>query len=169
MKKNNNNIGRRKIQILLSLLAAAVLMFGCMTSVFAAPEDGTDATEPPIDLTEPSMEEPVVTTDESITQATEELTEEITEGTSETTPEITTEATEETTAEETTEPPENNTTEEIIQETTEKNPWDFEVPTEGTIEAEQSKADYFIGTVMWSAVGGGLLILLIMFIGKRKS
>lgn len=173
------------MQVLLSVLVVMVMMFGCMTSVFAAPEDETEVTE---QITEQQTEVTVESTEEIV--ATEEpstSTEEVTEAdvTEETTEMVTeapsTEATEATTTtqeyifvEETTAPPvydytEAQETEIEEQPSSETNPWDFEIPTEGTIEAEQSKADYFTGTVMWSAVGGGLLILLIMFIGKRKS
>lgn len=172
------------MQVLLSVLVVMVMMFGCMTSVFAAPEDETEVTE---QITEQQTEvtventEEIVTTEEPST-STEEVTEaDVTEETTEMVTEApSTEATEATTTqeyifvEETTAPPvydytEAQETEIEEQPSSETNPWDFEIPTEGTIEAEQSKADYFTGTVMWSAVGGGLLILLIMFIGKRKS
>lgn len=160
MRNNKNNINNRKRDVLLALLFVLILMFSCVTNVFAVdPEEET--TE--IQVTEQT--EP-----QSSAEPTTEATEAPTQATTEPTTEATTEATEPTTVLQTTEATE-IITEEIVQvteATTEGNPWDFEVPTEGTIEAEQTKADYFTGTVMWSAVGGGLLILLIMFIGKRK-
>ena len=159
MRNDKNNIINRKKDVILALLFVLILMFSCVTNVFAIdPEEET--TE--IQVTEQT--EP-----QSSNEPTTEATQAPTEAATEPTTEPTTEATEPTT-EPTTEATESTTEEivEVTEATTEGNPWDFEVPTEGTIEAEQTKADYFTGTVMWSAVGGGLLILLIMFIGKRK-
>lgn len=159
MRNDKNNIINRKKDVILALLFVLILMFSCVTNVFAVdPEEETTEIQV-TELTEPqSSDEPTTEATQAPTEATTEPTTEPTTEATEPTTEPTTEATE-------------STTEEIVEvteATTEGNPWDFEVPTEGTIEAEQTKADYFTGTVMWSAVGGGLLILLIMFIGKRK-
>lgn len=162
MRNDKNNIVKRKRDILLALIVVMFMIFGCMTNAFAVSEDETEASQQATEQTE------IQTTQEITTEATEPPTQATTEAP---TTEATTEATEPTTVQATTEATESTTYEELTQvteATTEGNPWDFEVPTEGTIEAEQTKADYFTGTVMWSAVGGGLLILLIMFIGKRK-
>lgn len=159
MRNDKNNIINRKKDVILALLFVLTLMFSCVTNVFAVdPEEETTEIQV-TEQTEPqSSDEPTTEATQAPTEATTEPTTEPTTEATEPTTEPTTEATE-------------STTEEIVEvteATTEGNPWDFEVPTEGTIEAEQTKADYFTGTVMWSAVGGGLLILLIMFIGKRK-
>lgn len=165
MRNDKNNIVKRKRDIFLALLIVVLMMFSCITNVFAVgPDDETTESQQVTEQTEAQS------TTEAVTEATEPTTEATTEAPA--TEDLTTVATEPpTTVQQTTEPAESTTYEELIQateEVTERNPWDFEVPTEGTIEAEQTKADYFTGTVMWSAVGGGLLILLIMFIGKRK-
>lgn len=163
MRNDKNNIVKRKRDVLLALLVVTLMIFGCITNVFAVGEDETESSQQQVtEQTEPQ------TSQEPTTEATEPPTQATTEAP---TTEATTEATEPTTVQETTEATQSTTYEElteVTEATTEGNPWDFEVPTEGTIEAEQTKADYFTGTVMWSAVGGGLLILLIMFIGKRK-
>lgn len=164
MRNDKNNIVKRKRDVILALLVVTLMIFGCITNVFAVGEDETESSEQQVtEQTEPqTSQEPTTEATEPPTQATTEApttTEATTEATEPTTVQATTEATQSTTYEEWTE---------VTEATTEGNPWDFEVPTEGTIEAEQTKADYFTGTVMWSAVGGGLLILLIMFIGKRK-
>lgn len=158
MRKNKICNTKRKRDVIFAVFVVFFMIIACSVNVLAVDPDESEEIH--------QTTEQEQTTEVNITEETQEFTELTTQ--------VTTEATEETTEELTTEEESSETTEETTyseqtENTTERNPWEFEVPTEGTVEAEQTKADYFTGTVMWSAVGGGLLILLIMFIGKRKS